>query len=216
MSVGNDVVDLADPETRLGGLHPRFAARVFSAGERELLEASRSGPALPWALWAAKESAYKALKRLAPETVFSPKEFEVGLSPLPPEGAGGVAAGWVVHRGRRFDLEVHLDGASVHAVARIGEAPAGAGVLWKVGRAVGDPGVAVRRLAATAIGSALGLDPAGLRIVRRPPVATHPDGRLAADVSLSHHGRFVAFACTLAGQRAGRVTSACCPGAPGS
>jgi hypothetical protein len=197
VSVGNDVVDLGDPETRLRGLHPRFAERVFSNAERVLLEASGSPHALHWAFWAAKESAYKALKRLAPETVFGPKELEVDLAPLPVAGAGGVAAGWVFHHGRRFELEIRLDGASVHAVARSADA-SGTDVLWKVERASGDPGVAVRRLAASAIGSALGLDPTDLRIVRRPPVATHRDRRLAAEVSLSHHGRFVAFACALA------------------
>ena len=196
MSVGNDVVDLADPETRLGGLHPRWVERVFGAAEREALEASPSRHLLHWALWAAKESAYKARKRLEPETVFSPREFEVELSPLPATGAG-VAVGRVVHRGDVFDLEVHLDGASVHAVAT-SEDEAGARVLWKVDEARGDPGVAARRLAATAIGSALGLDPADLRIVGRPPVATCRDRRIEVGVSLSHHGRFVAFACTLA------------------
>lgn len=215
MSVGNDVVDLADPETRLDALHPRFEERAFCAAERDLLEASRSRHALHWAFWAAKESAYKALRRLEPATVFSPKEFEVELAPLPPAGARRAAAGRVLHRGRALDLEVHLDGPSVHAVAQGGQA-AGTGLLWRIARADGDPRLAVRRLAATTIGSALGLDPAALRIVGRPPVATHADGLFATGVSLSHHGRFVAFACTLAGQRAGRATSACCPGAPGS
>jgi phosphopantetheinyl transferase (holo-ACP synthase) len=196
VSIGNDVVDLADPETSLSGLHARFDERVFSATERGRLEASGSRHRLHWAYWAAKESAYKALKRLAPEAVFSPREFEVDLSPLPVAGAAAFAAGWVHHRGRRFCLEVRQDGESVHAVARSADA-AGAGVLWKVDRAVDDPGVAVRRLAAGEIGSALCLDPAGLRIVGRPPVAMHRDRRLEADVSLSHHGRFVAFACTL-------------------
>lgn len=197
MSVGNDVVDLADPETRLSGLHPRFDERVFCAAEREALEASRSRHRLHWALWAAKESAYKARKRLDPEAVFSPKEFEVDLSPLPTTGDGGVAVGRVFHRGDVFELEVCLDGASVHAVAKSKD-EAGAQVLWKLERALGDPSVAARRLAAAAIASALGLDPAGLRIVRRPPVAIDRGRRLEADVSLSHHGRFVAFACTLA------------------
>ena len=96
-----------------------------------------------------------------------------------------------------FELEVRLEGASVHAVATSRD-EAGARVLWKVERALGDPGVAAGRLAAGAIGPALGLDPAGLRIVGRPPVATFQDGRAEVGVSLSHHGRFVAFACTLA------------------
>jgi len=199
VSVGNDVVDLADPETRLGGLRPRWVERVFGAAEREALDASPSRHLLHWALWAAKESVYKARKRLEPETVFSPKEFEVELSPLPATG-GGVAVGRAAHRGDVFALEVHLDGGSVHAVATGGD-EAGARVLWKVERAEGDPGGAVRRLAATAIGSALGLDRADVRIARRPPVATFRNRRIELAVSLSHHGRFVAFACPLADPR---------------
>ena len=198
MSVGNDVVDLALPETRLDGLHSRWGERVFCPAEREALDASPSRHLLHWALWAAKESAYKARKRLEPETVFSPKEFEVELSPLP--ATDGVAVGRVVHRGDVFELEVRLDGASVHAVAT-SQGQAGARVLWEVESALGDPGVAARRLAASAIGSALGLDPDELRIVGRPPVATLRDRRIEVGVSLSHHGRFVAFACTLADAR---------------
>jgi phosphopantetheinyl transferase (holo-ACP synthase) len=195
VSVGNDVVDLADPETRLSGLHARWGERVFCAAEGVALEASRSRHQLHWALWAAKESAYKARKRLEPRAVFSPKEYEIELSPLP--SPAGVARGRACHRGDVFDLEVRLHGESVHAVAT-SEDEAGARILWRVERALGDPGVAVRRLAATAIGSALGLGPAGLRIVHRPPVATFRDRRIDVGVSLSHHGRFVAFACTLA------------------
>ena len=195
MSVGNDVVDLADPETRFSGLHPRFDERVFCAAERRALEASPSRHRMHWSLWAAKESAYKARKRLDPETVFSPKEFEVELRPLP--ATDGVAVGRVVHRGDVFDLEVRLEGASVHVVAKSTD-EAGARVLWKAEESLGDPGAAARRLAACAIGPALGLDPAGLRIVGRPPVATSRDRRIEVGVSLSHHGRFVAFACTLA------------------
>ena len=195
MSVGNDIVDLAVAETRLSGLHPRWVERVFGAAERKALDASPSRHLLHWAFWAAKESAYKARKRLDPEAVFSPKEFEVELSPLP--AAAGVAVGRVFHRGDVFELEVHLDGASVHAVATSGN-DVGARVLRKVESALGDPGVAARRLATTAIGSALGLDPADLRVVGRPPVATFRDRPIEVGVSLSHHGRFVAFACTLA------------------
>jgi phosphopantetheinyl transferase len=201
VSVGNDVVDLALPETRLGGLHPRWGERVFCDAERHALEASRSRHLLHWALWAAKESAYKALKRLEPETVFSPREFEVELSSLPANGAGA-AVGRVVYRGEMFGLAVRVDGVSVHALAT-SEDEAGERVLWKVDDARGDPGTAVRRLAKSAIGSALGLDPAGLRIVNRPPVATFRDGRSRIGVSLSHHGRFVAFACAVDGTATG-------------
>jgi phosphopantetheine--protein transferase-like protein len=196
--VGNDVVDMADPEARLSGLHPRFVERVFTAAERAALETSPSPHRLHWALWAAKESAYKARKRREPDTVFSPREFEIELSLLPPPGGEGQAMGRAVHRGEVFALEVRVDATSVHAVATGPADAAGARVLWRVEGAAGDPGLAARRLAASAISAALGLDPAGVRIVGRPPVAVDRDHRIEVDVSLSHHGRFVAFACVLA------------------
>jgi hypothetical protein len=193
VSVGNDVVDLDDPDTRLDGLHSRWDERVFGAAERRALEASSSRHLLHWALWAAKESAYKARKRLDPETVFSPREFEIELSALPARGGEGIAVGRALHRGHALGIEVRVDGDCLHAVARSEDEDAR--VLWGAESAPGDPGAGARRLAAAAIGRALGLDPADVRIVRRPPVASFRDRRGEVGVSLSHHGRFVAFAC---------------------
>ena len=53
-----------DPETRRHALHPRFDARVFAPRERARAARRRRSPiALRWALWAAKEAAYKAARR---------------------------------------------------------------------------------------------------------------------------------------------------------
>ena len=191
MSVGNDVVDLADPESRLEGLHPRFDERVFGERERAALEASASRQLLHWALWAAKESAYKARKRLDPSVVFSPREFEVELPSLPP--AGGSAAGGVVHRGDLIEIEVRVAGACVHAVAR-GREAAGARVVSAIERTTDERGRAVRRLAAATIAASLALEPEQLLVVGRPPVVMHRGRPIEATVSLSHHGRFVAVA----------------------
>ena len=202
MSLGNDVVDLADPETRLADLHPRWVERVFTPRERAALEASPSRHRLHWALWAAKESAYKARKRLDPQAVFSPRAFEVELQALP--AAAGVAVGRVLHRGEAFSLEVRLEDAFVHAVAT---APGEAGDrrLSRVERARGTPGLAARELAADALGDALGLDRAGFRLAGRAPVARHPQHPVDVEVSLSHHGRFVALACRLPSRKLTRV-----------
>ena len=52
--LGNDVIDLADPET--SSRHPRFDARVFGATERALLARSEDAGRLRQVLWAAKEA----------------------------------------------------------------------------------------------------------------------------------------------------------------
>ena len=38
--IGNDVVDLADPDADPGRLHPRFDGRVFDPSEHALIAAS--------------------------------------------------------------------------------------------------------------------------------------------------------------------------------
>jgi phosphopantetheinyl transferase (holo-ACP synthase) len=221
VSLGNDIVDLDDPESRLDELHPRWAERVFAPAERAVLERAADEPLegaspwserhrLHWALWAAKESAYKARKRAAPGTVFSPREFVVELAPLP--RTDGVATGRVFHHGETFTVEARFDGACLHAVASTpDEAPSP--ILARVALArrvfkiqdltpVSPPsaGDAARRLAATAIASALGLPAERLRIRGRPPFLLRDGEPLEACLSLSHHGRFVAFACAVPGR----------------
>jgi len=49
--VGNDVVDLKDPENRGKVADDRFLARVFTAEERELIARATVPETLLWALW---------------------------------------------------------------------------------------------------------------------------------------------------------------------
>ena len=192
MSLGNDVVDLADPEARLDGLHPRFAERVFTPAEREALEASGDRHVLHWALWAAKESAYKALRRVEPRTIFAPRAFEVDL-PGPPRGEAS-AAGRVRHGGHSLALQVSLRGGALHAMAWDLSGPLATTIRCAVGAAGSEPGADAQGLAARGIADALGLDPGEVRIVGRPPAAARGERPLDLVISLSHHGRYVAFA----------------------
>ena len=150
MSIGNDVVDLADPETFPERLHPRFDARVFAPNELALLRASASPRRLRWSLWAAKEAAYKACARLEAELVFSPRKFEVAFDVAP--GTGECVSGVVRHRGRTLAVELHESAESVHAIARAADAPP-AQVLSEVDVVASDPSRAVRELASRMLGS---------------------------------------------------------------
>jgi hypothetical protein len=86
----------------------------------------------------------------------------------------------------------------VHAVAWL-ETPAPLHVIDGISRVRhGEtPGEAARRLACTRVAAAKGMTPGSLAIVResRRPAFVRGDDVLDATLTLSHHGRFVSFAC---------------------
>jgi phosphopantetheinyl transferase (holo-ACP synthase) len=196
--IGNDVVDLGDADSRVVGHHPRFDDRVFVPAERRLIAAGPEGERVRWLLWAAKESAYKAARREDARTVFSPPRFVVHLT----AARGATVEG----AGRTFDVELRGDDEHVHAIARDRD-DAEAAVYRAVARLAGaetsTPSAAVRRLTVTTLARRLAIPERDLALDR--------DGRLPrlwvrgrpspAELSLSHHGRFVAFACRWRSER---------------
>jgi phosphopantetheinyl transferase (holo-ACP synthase) len=220
--IGNDVVDLSDPETRAEAVHPRFDERVFVPSERDALGRSGSPARVRWVLWAAKEAAYKAVKQLDPTAVFSPRRFVVAWP--------GGATARVDWGDRRFDVTVDARPDWIHAIARPHPAPRAsheaiasrddarrgacvtiasprsARLSWGVEAAASGAGAApelasrrVRELAVEAVACVLGVAACRLAVVRvgRLPILVERGRSVAAALSLSHHGRFVAFACLL-------------------
>ncbi len=191
--IGNDLVDLGDPELAPERRHPRFDRRVFSRREREVLGASGAPDRLRWIFWAAKEAAYKVARKIDPRTVFSPSRFEVDVD--------ATLKGCVHHGGDRFELRVDEAGGRIHALASemtLHEAD----LLWRVAPFEGDAQTAskaVRALARRELAAALDLPVEELEIDRvdRIPVPATCHGELDVDLSLSHHGGFIAFACDL-------------------
>ena len=194
MPVGNDVVDLHDPESQPEALHPRFDARVFSAGEQEALSVSGSPHSLRWSLWAAKESAYKVAKRLDAAVRFLPRDFLVRRVT---EGRA-----LVMHDTGFFDVRLYRTDEWVHAVATLtANGAASTGRLGGTGiermeTSGADPSRTVRASACAALNSRMQLPPGQVQIAadRGIPVALWRNRRLPVDLSLSHHGRFAAWA----------------------
>ena len=195
--VGNDVVDLLDPDARGETLHPRFDERVFCKRERRVLARSADTDRLRWRMWAAKEAAYKAARKLDRRVIFSPRRFETrGL-----EGARAATAG-VVHAGQPFALRLAEHADAVHAVAFSGR---GRPALCDVRRlAAGHPALcdpdgpsrAVRALALAAAARLLHAPEEELEILRdgRIPRVYRRGALAPVDLSLSHHGAVIAFA----------------------
>jgi phosphopantetheinyl transferase (holo-ACP synthase) len=192
--VGNDVVDLADPDTARGATHPRFDERVFAAEERAWLGRNRAEERLRWVLWAAKESAFKALKKLDPRAIFSPHRLIVRLETA--------SAGSVRYGERLLTVGVKIDRGACHAVTSIDVEPRAiivSGMRCLTADVAEEPRPAARAFAIHLLAPLLRATERDLAVVseRRVP-RLHIAGRPApVDLSLSHHGRFVAFACAL-------------------
>jgi phosphopantetheinyl transferase (holo-ACP synthase) len=198
--LGNDVIDLADPETRERALHARFDRRVLDSDEQAWLRASPEQERERWVLWAAKESAYKAARRLDPSVVFSPVRFAVRLERDPRGFVGRVS-----HGGQRFSLSVELGARFVHAVCHV-EPWQGARPLTGIRVVPGDGALApaaasaeVRGLARRVLAAALELAPSALSFGRsgRLPLLRVGGRESGSVLSFSHHGRCAAFAIAL-------------------
>jgi len=188
--LGNDVVDLAQRGTQPGAQHPRFDARVFSQRERALIAADAT-QRVRWVCWAAKEAAYKAAKKLERALVWAPARFEVTLD--------SCSGGSVRHGERRFALRVFENEAFVHALASDDAALRDVQFGVHEIAASADASAEARAFACRELAAPLGIAVARLAIAKRGriPVLCVDGEPARVDLSLSHHGRFVAYACEL-------------------
>ena len=224
LSVGIDVVDLADPRCRGKATDRRFVGRILHASEAAAIASDPDPDRALWRLWAAKEAAFKVVSKAeGTPPPFVHADFRVD----------GDRVRW---REREVPVRLEQRGEAVVAVAwEAGSEPSG--VRWDVAEAGAvdpdpaldlaalvrrhlheaerppvhsRPSALVRLAARGALAEALGVTEGRLAVVcpggpagRVPPVA-HLDGeRCPADVSLSHHGRFLAWAVRVAGRAGG-------------
>lgn len=202
--VGNDVVDLKDPENVGKSGDDRFLGRVFTAEERTQIAGAPSPDRFLWSLWAAKEAAYKAVSRADRSVCSVPRRYPVLLEP---EGTGRNVrrvAGRVITPKGELVLEVALSEDWVHALAAKTEEALGR-IVRCVKRldgergAADDPSAFVREALLGEIACRLDCSTEELRVVDGPDGSAAPrvlfrGESLTEEVSLSHEGRFAAFA----------------------
>ncbi len=190
MPVGNDVVDLQDPGNQPDSIHPRFDCRVFSDPELQLIEAEPSVAgrhSLRWTLWAAKESVFKLVQQCDENVQFLPRSFETHLT--------AHDSAEVTFGGSVYPVALDITQERVHAVAR-NSATKPVSEISRPARppTAADASVLVRAQAARTIGRQLGITPGEIEIAGRIPRAMRNGERLPVDISLSHHGRYLAHA----------------------
>jgi phosphopantetheinyl transferase (holo-ACP synthase) len=194
--VGNDVVDLSDPDTDPATRHPRFDGRAFSAAERQLLAAEGDSNPLRWRLWAAKEAAYKVARRRDANAVFHPREFEVSVC-----SRERASVRW---QHEVFSVRFESCSSIVHAIAVL-EGISMDSTLARCRRlnpgdgaelSPADQSSGARSLAVGALSGWLGVAENRIEIRSREkiPEVWIAGERSDVELSLSHHGHAVAFA----------------------
>jgi phosphopantetheinyl transferase (holo-ACP synthase) len=79
--LGNDVVATNLSRSIDKHLDTRFLNKVFTNTEQNIINAATNPNIILWAMWAGKEAAFKALKKIYPNLIFSPKKFQIDIYP---------------------------------------------------------------------------------------------------------------------------------------
>ena len=214
--VGNDVVDLRDPRTVGKAGDARFLARVLDQGELAAVAGSPHPDEALWMHWAGKEATYKVVSKLRDEPpVFVHRDFVVGGEGVDHEGsryplqitrhgavlhalscAGAPLTGVLPGMGRLDQPDAPWSGSLEVLRSRLTDREA-------------DPvhslaSAAVRLGARAALSDVMAVEERRLEIVcapgatgRRPPRVLLDGSPATADVSLSHHGDWIAWAILL-------------------
>jgi phosphopantetheinyl transferase (holo-ACP synthase) len=188
--VGNDVVDLGEPDAAASARRAGFLERVCSPSEVAAVHAAASPERALWCRFAAKEAAFKVVAKLRPGVVLAHRLFAVAY-PLDA----------VTFEDLRLHLVVEVKEEHVHAIA---STVAGPVVVALEARGERDASLAARQLLCERVSQLLGCPASALRVVRDavpgawdgfgPPRLELDGAPSGLDVSLSHDGRFVAAA----------------------
>ncbi|MCG6535585.1 MAG: 4'-phosphopantetheinyl transferase superfamily protein, partial [Syntrophales bacterium LBB04] len=198
-------MDLLHPHAQGKSRNTRFRKRVLLPEEETLLLAVGESDAMLWAMWTAKEAAYKAIQKDQWDITSIPRRYKVQFDP-----AGEQAVSLL--RGERrllgtvdtprgsINLETLITDRYVHSIATSGSPVADAGIVWQVERLPGEepsPAYAsyyVRAAAKRHLARYLpGGSPRQIEIRRAqgprglcPPVVYLREEAAAIDISLSH------------------------------
>jgi len=205
--IGNDIVDLKSSETVGKSEDLRFMERVFNSSEQRMVFNTVHPDSILWALWAAKESAYKAVSKFNPVVGSAPKHYPVKLNSL---NNNNVATGTVVSPIGPVVIKIEFHQDYVHCLGLFGPKSMFSTIVYSAepiskkdtgGKSTSEiESAAVRYLAAKRLASYLKMAVCDISIVRlkknnqRMPPKVYAKGHpQPMDISLSHDGRFAAY-----------------------
>jgi len=207
-NIGNDIVDLCHPDAIARWDDIRFADRVFTPAEQEQVRSSAFPDICLWIFWAAKESAYKAISKSFPEVSSSPRKYEAsfGVIEFP-----SVVQGRVTTPEKPVQVQVVIEKDFVHGLGITGLTQDFYDIETGIYQIGADHEIdcilpeqesfLVRELAGKRIAAHANVPVSEVQI-RREPIRNQPGPpevyikgeKSMISISLSHDGRFVAYA----------------------
>lgn len=221
--IGNDIVDLALPETLDKAADNRYIKHVCAADECNFLSSAPDRHTALWAMWAAKEAAFKVVGKIHPELGFSPRKYLIGNLLFDSFRQNKIAAGTINYNHYFISVRWFITCDYVHCTALWTNRT---GLPVKLRSAIGnaedkllpleaddfstremlsvrsDQSRQVRRLTKQLLSDngvknvEIVRDSIGERL--SPPYVLQDNARCEKyDVSMSHHGRFIAASILL-------------------
>ncbi len=114
---GNDIVDLALPETSDKAGDNRYIDRVCAGKERDFISSASDRKTALWMIWSAKEAAFKIVGKLHPKLGFSPRKYFVDCLPFDALRKNKTAVGTVGYGHYLISVWWSITGDYVHCIA---------------------------------------------------------------------------------------------------
>jgi phosphopantetheinyl transferase (holo-ACP synthase) len=208
-------VDLNDPHNTGKSRNTPFINRVFTPDEQKQIFCSDDQDAILWALWAGKETAYKIISKDDPGVSSAPRRYEVrlfryqesdGETCLLPDTSH--ADGFVETPNGRVHIRIFINHDYAHCIGTADSAETIDSVVWHTDEISSDrqslpdhESIFVRNALKEHLSALCDTSPEDIEIRRvkdqqrlGPPMIYINGRKSEIDISLSHDGRFAAYA----------------------
>ena len=202
--IGNDIVSLTDVNNRLSFQNDRYLQKSFV--HREFDEIKKFGKEWPFLLWSCKESAYKARVKQGHRKPFCPINFQVYHSPVCPKGTGNYTAlsGQVENEGHILTTKSWVCNDYIHTICST-EGFDALNLIYGVRKTGNIPrnrqSAGVRKFITGELALKLNVDVRNIKIKKNSeteiPFALISTNGSEINLTLSHDGEFIAYACII-------------------
>ena len=189
--IGNDIIDLQLASVQSDWRRKGFLDKLFSITEKSFIYDSSDPSVAVWRLWSMKESVYKIHVRSSKVRSFNPKHFSCTFK----TGTEGI----VISNERTYKTKTLSNGDFIHTIATGSDVEQGIfdGLIMKEDQKDLSSLLYKKTLEDLAKRQFLGIN--DLQLLKNElqvPELFLNGNKLQMSCSLSHHGRYGAYACT--------------------